>query len=98
MRKLLAVKPRSADYIGYEVTVASSFEQAKHFICRAEQQASPFDALDLPVNDESAFWAFFRWMEESNRKYGFSIHDYKNDKQFIQIRDHARARGFHFNS
>ena len=98
-RRLLAVMPNSTNYLSsYTVRTAASFEEAKQMIIEAESAYKPFDDLDLPVYDETTFWRFVDWMENTNRKYSFSIFGCKDTEHFIKIRDIARERGFHFNS
>lgn len=98
-RKLLAVMPQSTNYLNtYEVDVAASFEEAKRMIAYAEMCGAPYDDLDLPACDEKRFWQFVNWMEETDRKYSFSVFGVKDTKRFWKIAEKVRARGFHFNS
>ena len=99
MRKLLAVKPISTSYAPYnEVTIAGSFAEAKARIQHAEQQHCPFDALDLPVSDEVAFWSFLDWMRETGRNYPFSMFGCKSTPHFIRLCQEARQKGFCVNT
>lgn len=94
-RKLLAVRPHSLNYLEiYEVSSARSFDEAKRMIVDAEAEGVPFDALDLPVRDEKAFWAFLEWMRDTHRRYPFSIFDYGSNLRFLHIRDRAAGMGF----
>ena len=96
---LLAVMPKNTNYNPiYKVTVARSFEEAKVLIEKAEGQGNRFDDLDLPVDDYKSFTDFLDWMEETDRKYAFSIFGNITDAQFASIAQMARERGFHFNS
>ncbi len=98
-RKLLAVMPSSTSYLHiYDVEIAHSFKEAKEMIMLAEMHGEPYADLDLPVCDEKRFWQFVEWMEETHRKYSFSIFGAKNDMQFCEIAQKVRERGFHFNS
>jgi len=97
--KLLAVMPESTNYSSnHDVTIARSFEEAKAMIIRAEQESAPYDDLDLSVRDEVRFWKFVDWMEETDRKYPFSIFGHKSTIHFVIIADRVRRRGFFFNS
>ena len=99
LRKLLAVRPKSTNYVSYyEVHTAKSFQEAQAMIAAAEAEGAPFDDLDLPANDPPALWAFVDWMEARGTRYAFSIFDYCSIFDFIHVRDEARRRGFHFNS
>ncbi len=96
---LLAVMPKSTSYNpNYKVTVARSFEEAKALIGQAESQGARFDALDLPVDNYRRFTDFLDWMEETGRKYAFSVFGCIDSEQFASIAQMARERGFHFNS
>ena len=97
--RILAVMPESTNYnSNYEVSVASSFEEAKEMIIAAEEARAPFDDLSLPVTDEKAFWTFVEWMEENHRKYAFAIFGCKDTQRFWKIAEKVRSKGFHFNS
>ena len=97
IRRLLAVKPQSMDYIhSYSVTAARSFEEAKAMILRAEAEGAPFDALDLPAYDRKGFKDFFNWMIKTNRKYPFSIFGYRGNAEFLRVREKARRSGIPF--
>ena len=98
-RRLLAVMPPSINYLDcYHVEIAHSFEEAKEMIISAELHSNPYDDLDLPVFNEKQFWLFVEWMEETHRKYSFSIFGAKNDKHFWKIAEKVRKKEFHFNS
>jgi hypothetical protein len=98
-RRLLAVMPPSTNYLHiYDVEIAHSFEEAKKMIISAEMYEIPYAELDLPVVDEKRFWQFVEWMEETHRKYSFSIFGAKNDEHFWTIAQKVRGKGFHFNS
>ena len=98
-RKLLAVNPKSTNYINcYKVDVAHSFEQAKEMIIAAEAIGKPYDDLDLPAGDEAPFWAFVAWMEETGRRYAFSIFGITDAARFWKIAEQIREKGFHFNT
>ena len=98
MRKLLAVRSERTNYVSYyEVTYARSFPEAAAAILRAEAEGAPFDDLDLPVQDEAAFWEFLDWMARRGRKYPFSVYGC-DTPTFLRLRDLVRARGFHFNT
>jgi hypothetical protein len=98
-RRLLAVMPQSTNYLNiYDVEIAHSFEEAKEMIISAEMCGKTYADLDLPVGDEKRFWKFIEWMEETHRKYSFSIFGAKNDKHFCEIAQRVREKGFHFNS
>lgn len=96
--KMLAVRKAVANYVSYyEVTYASTFEEAKEKIIEAELNNTPFDDLDLPVYNINDFWAFIDWLESTNRYYAFSIYGTEDYSLFEQICNIARNRGFHFN-
>ena len=98
-KRLLAVMPLSTNYLHtYDVEIANSFEEAKQMIISAEMCGKPYADLDLPVHNEKLFWEFVEWMEETNRKYPFSIFGAKNDKCFWKIAKTVREKGFHFNA
>ena len=98
-RKLLAVMPQSTNYLSmFDLSIARSFEEAKRMMMSAEAQGCPYDDLDLPVSDEKRFWQFVEWMEETGRRYSFSVFGYKDTKHFCKIAEKVRDRGFHFNS
>jgi len=91
--------PLSTNYSDvYEVEVARSFEEAQEMIRSAEKRGTPYADLDLPVSDEARFWQFVRWMEETDRKYGFSVFGAESDEHFWTIAQKVREKGFHFNS
>ena len=98
-RKLLAVRPKSINYVSYyEVHTAKNFQEAQTMIAAAEAEGAPFDDLDLPVDDRAAFWSFVDWMEARGTRYSFSVFGCRLTDDFMRIRDEARRRGFHFNS
>ena len=98
-RKLLAVMPQSLNYGSfYDVDVAYSFQEAKEMIELAETNGNPYEDLDLPAGDEKTFWEFINWMEITRRRYRFSIFGVKTEKQFWEIAEKARNKGFHFNT
>ena len=97
--RLLAVAPKSTNYAPfYELSVSSSYEDAKEKIIAAEESGVPFDTLDLPIEDEALFWSFLDWMEKRGKKYSFSIHGRISTPKFCSIAEMVRARGFIFNT
>lgn len=98
-KKLLAVMPRSTNYVSYyDVEIAHSFQEAAERIQAAELRAEPYATLDLPVSDEEQFWCFVAWMEKTHRKYSFSIFGEKDVGHFCEIAQKVREKGFTFNT
>lgn len=97
--RILAVMPECLNYPShYQVSVAKSFDEAQKMIEQAELLGIRLDSLDIPANNEEAFWEFLNWMQSSGRNYPFSVFGISDTDRFWALCEECRSRGFHFNT